>query len=172
MFGETQLAETPTTDPAMLLGRSVEVSVSELLNQPAKYYMKILFKIIDVDSRNAYTRFNGYLASREYIYRMVRKRSQKVECIDNFDTRDGWKLQITSVAILNRNTESEIQKKMREVVRKHISETLKKSGTDELMKKIIEGSIQKEIRKMGNKIYPVRFFDIAKIEVLKAPEAK
>ena len=172
MFNEVRLAETPTMDSANLIGRNLEIGASELLGQPQKYYMKLFFKVTDADSRNAYTRFNGYATSREYIYRVVRKRNQKVESTDYFDTRDGWKLQITSMAILNRNTDSEIQKKVRIIMVNHIAEAAKKSGVDDLVKKVLEGSLQKEIRKLGTKIYPVRFCEIAKIEVVKAPQGK
>jgi len=173
MFNEMVLAETPTTDPATLVGRSLEIGASEILGQPNKYYMKLFFKITDVDTKNAYTRFNGYATTREYLYRMVRKRNQKVESTDYFDTRDGWKLQITSVAILNRNTDSEIQKKVRVIMVNHIAEAAKKSGTDDIVKRVLEGSLQREIRKLGSKIYPVRFCEVSKIEVVKAPaEAK
>ena len=169
MFNEMVLAETPTTDPATLVGRNVEIGVSEILGQPQKYYMKLFFKITDVDSRNAYTRFNGYATTREYLYRVVRKRNQKVESTDTFDTRDGWKLQITSMAILNRNTDSEIQKKVRIVMVNHIKEAARKSGADDIVKRVLEGSLQKEIRKLGSKVYPVRFCEVSKIEVVKAP---
>jgi len=173
MFNEIILAETPTTDPAALVGRNLEIGASEILGQPGKYYMKLFFKITDVDSKNAYTRFNGYSTTREYLYRVVRKRNQKVESTDTFDTRDGWKLQITSIAILNRNTDSEIQKKVRVAMVNHISEAARKSGADDLVKRIIEGSLQREVRKLGSKIYPVRFCEVSKIEVAKAPaEAK
>ena len=173
MFNEYQMAETPTTDPANLVGRNIEIGVSDLLGQPQKYYMKIFFKITDVDSRNAYTRFNGYATTREYLYRVVRKRNEKVESTDTMDTRDGWKLQITSVAILNRNTEAEVSKKVRNIMVAHIKETASKAGSEMLIKKILEGSLQKEIRKLGSKVYPVRFCEVSKIEVVKAPlEAK
>jgi len=169
MFNEMHLAETPTTDPATLVGRNLEIGVSELLGQPAKYYMKLVFKITDVDSRNAYTRFNGYSTTREHLYRVVRKHAQKVQSIDIFDTKDGWKLQITSIAILNRNTDSNIQKKVRQIMVAHIEESAKKLGTDDLVKRILEGTLQRDIRKLGSKVYPVRFCEIAKIEVMKAP---
>ncbi|MCX6814608.1 MAG: hypothetical protein NTY20_03100 [Candidatus Aenigmarchaeota archaeon] len=169
MFNEMHLAETPTTDPATLVGRNVEIGVSELLGQPAKYYMKLFFKITDVDSRNAYTRFNGYSTTREHLYRVVRKHAQKVEDINVFETKDGWKLQITSIAILNRNTDSNIQKKVRQIMVNHIADTAKKSGVDDIVKRVLEGSFQRDIRKLGSKIYPVRFCEIAKIEVIKAP---
>ncbi len=173
MFNEMQLTETPTTDPATLVGRNLEIGVSELLGQPQKYYMKVFFKITDISGKNAFTRFNGYATTREYLYRMVRKRNQKVESVDTIDTKDGWRIQVTSVAILNRNAFAEISNKVRRVMVGHITDTAKKAGMDDLLKKVIEGSLQKEVRKIGSKIYPVRFCEVSKIEVVKAPaEAK
>jgi len=169
MFGEVRLADTPAMDPDSLMGRNLEMSVSDLMGQPGKYYMKIFFKVTEVDSRNAYTRFNGYSVAREHLSRMVRKRNQKVESVDYFSTKDGWKIQVTSIAMLNRNTESEVQKKVRRAIVSRLEETAKKSGVDDILKKIIEGSLQKEMKKIGSKIYPVRFFEVAKIEVVKAP---
>jgi len=169
MFGEVRLADTPAMDPESIMGRNMEIAVSELAGQPNKYYMKIFFKVTDVDARNAYTRFNGYAVSREYLSRSIRKRAQKVESIDYFTTRDGWKIQVTSVAMLNRNTESEVQKKVRKAIVSHMEETAKRSGLDDMLKKIIEGSLQREMKKLGSRIYPVRFFEVAKIEVMKAP---
>jgi len=169
MFGEMRLADTPAMDPESIMGRNLEISVSDLIGQPNKYYMKVFFKVTDVDARNAYTRFNGYCVGREHLSRAVRKRAQKVESINYFTTKDGWKIQVTSVAVLNRNTESEIQKKVRNAVVAHLEETAKRSGLDDILKKVIEGSLQREMKKLGSRIYPVRFFEVAKIEVMKAP---
>ena len=117
MFNENFITETPTTDPKTLIGRNLEVNVSELLKQPQKYYMKLVFRIDNVDDKDkrAYTRFNGYSVSKEHVYRVVRKRVQKVESVIDTETSDKWKLQISSIMILNRNTESEVQRKIRKL---------------------------------------------------------
>ncbi len=94
---------------------------------------------------------------------------QKIEVIGDVKTRDDWILQISSVAVMNRNVEKNIQRKVRAWINNLLTETAGRSGVDDLVKFIIAGSIQHKVKKQGSKIYPVRFFEITKIEVLKAP---
>lgn len=171
MFNESFINETPTTDPKTLVGRNIEVSVSELLKQPQKYFMKVIFRIdkIDEKSRTAYTRFNGLAVNREHIYRMVRKRIQKVETTYYVETKDKWKLQVTTVAILNRNTETEVQSKMRKHLEERVKEEAGNLDLDDFIKLVVNGILQVKIKKSGSKIYPVRFTEISKIEVKSFP---
>lgn len=173
MFNENFITETPTTDPKTLIGRNLEVNVSELLKQPQKYYMKLVFRIDNVDDKDkrAYTRFNGYSVSKEHVYRVVRKRVQKVESVIDTETSDKWKLQISSIMILNRNTESEVQRKIRKHVESFLRDQVSKLGIDDLIKLVVNGVLQMKVKKSGTKIYPVRFSEITKIEVKRAPAA-
>jgi len=167
MFSETQMAETPAIDPKVLVGRTVESNVSELLGQPDKYYMNLKFKITGVNDHNASTRFHGYSCAKEHLFRIIRKRSQKVRAITNVETKDGWKLQVVSLVILNRNTDIEVRRKVRKIMVSGLMESAKNAGMDSFIRSITSGVLQKEIRKLGNKIYPVRFSEIERIEVLK-----
>jgi ribosomal protein S3AE len=47
----------------------------------------------------------------------------------------------------------------------------KRSGIDGFVKDVVAGSIQKEMKRLGNKVYPVRFSEIESIEVVKTPKA-
>ena len=169
MFGETLLAETPATDPNSIIGRNVEVSVAEIMDNPNKYYMKLKFRLDSMDGKKIYTRFNGFSVLREYIIRSVRKGAEKVYGIGEFETKDGWKLQISTVTILNRASDLNIQKKVRKMIQEYLAEDSKKSTIDDFVKNVVEGVYQKHLRKTGNKIYPIRFMEIEKIEVMKAP---
>lgn len=168
-FGGNVIAETPATDPKTLLGRTVEVSVSDLLGQRGKEFQKVRFRIEGVDGRNAHTRFSGYVVVKEFVSRVIRKRLQKIEVIGNVKTKDDWLLQISSVAIMNRNVEKNIQRKVRGWIGGQLTESAGRSGIDEFVKFIMAGTIQHRIKKQGSKIYPVRFFEIAKIEIMKEP---
>jgi small subunit ribosomal protein S3Ae len=110
IYGKTVLSETPATDPKALIGRIIEISFAELSGNPSKFYMKLMFRIEKVDGKKALTQFNGYAAARDYLFRVVRKRTQKIRIISNMETKDKWKLQITALAVLNRNTETGVQK--------------------------------------------------------------
>ncbi|RLJ05193.1 MAG: hypothetical protein DRP13_00165 [Candidatus Aenigmatarchaeota archaeon] len=168
MFNQAFLSETPATDSASLIGRNIEINVGAFLKNPKKHHMKIKFKIIEVSGKNALTRFNGFVCAREYVFKIVRKRSQKVEIINDFETKDGWKLQITGLIILNRNTETTVQRKIRLKAEAMIKEFARNHTINDFVKKIIDEVLQKSIKKKCSKIYPVRFSEITKIEVKKA----
>jgi small subunit ribosomal protein S3Ae len=170
LFGEKVIGDTPTTNPKNLIGRNMEVGLSELTGRPGRDFYRIRLAVDRVDSKSAYTRFNGYVALKEHVTRIIRKRTQKIESIMYLDTKDKWRIQVTSMAILNRNTEMPVRKK----VRAHMEESLKEMAAnytmDDFLRNMINLNIQKGIKKSGTKIYPVRFFEITKIEVKKAPE--
>ncbi|MFH1364610.1 MAG: hypothetical protein ABIH52_03045, partial [Candidatus Aenigmatarchaeota archaeon] len=160
-FGESLINETPTTDPKTLIGRTVEINVGDFFRQPAKYYMKMKFKIDRVEGRNAHTLFNGYTCLNEYISRYIRKGSQKVTSIDYATTKDNWKIQVYVLAILNRNVERGVQKAVRKGIKEYIEDKVKASTMEEFMKAVISGIPQRHVKKTFSKIYPIRFSEIS-----------
>lgn len=168
MFEGRQIGEIPTTDAKLLAGKTIEVSLPEVGGPGQKFYVKLKFKVDKVDGDKALTRFHGLSLMNEHMYRIVRKRMQKMELSTYVDTKDGWKLQLTFIAMLNRNTNSSIQNRVRVASEKFLKDFASKSSISELVKAVTAGSLQHSVRKMGNKIYPVRFSEISKIEVKKA----
>jgi len=169
LFGETYLADTPAMDPKSIIGRSIEVSVPEITGNESNYYMKLRFKINNVSDRKAFTRFDGLYSSRDFISRMVRKRSSKIRIISNIETKDNWSLRMSMVEVLLKNTDATTQKKIRENIAQFLDSNAKKSTIDDLVKAAVNSFTQKNLKKSSSKIYPVRFMEIEKIEVLKAP---
>ena len=169
MFGDKVIGETPATNPKTLLGRNIEVSLSDLTGQYGRDFYRLMFSINRVDKNAVYTRFNGYKTLREHIMRMVRKRVQKIESMVYVNTKDKWRLQISTVAILNRNTEASVKKKVRANIEKILQDTAAESDIDNFVKAVITSKIQRDIKKTGTKIYPVRLCEIAKIEVKSVP---
>ncbi len=170
LFGSRVIGETPATNPKTLMGRNIEVSLSDLIDKPGKDFSRVVFSVNRIEKKAAYTRFNGYVTLKEHVMRMVRKRTEKVQSVIYVETKDKWRLQVTSVAILNRNTESSVTKKVRSGMEKMLSDTVASVTLDDFLKSIISTGIQKDIKKFGNKIYPVRFYEIEKIEVKGVPE--
>jgi small subunit ribosomal protein S3Ae len=170
MFEARVVGETPAIDSKSIMGRNVQVSLSEISGDRNKYFVKLNFRISGVSGGKASTVFNGMETTRDYIYRMVRKRSQKVELIKELESADNWKVQLTVITILNRNTESTVKRKVREEVSRILEANAKKSSMDEIVSRILSTSLQKEIKKKVTKTYPVRFTEVSKIEVMKAPD--
>jgi small subunit ribosomal protein S3Ae len=168
MFKHAPLAETPSTDPKTVMGRVVQTNAAELTGNPTKFYMNLKFRVNRIEGGKAFTDFHGYETVREHIFRVVRKRAEKIRTVKDVETTDGWKMQVIALTILNRNTNNEVKRQVRKVVEENIESSAKNASKDEFVKSIIGGVVQKNIKKAGNKIYPIRFSEIEKIEVLKA----
>jgi small subunit ribosomal protein S3Ae len=168
-FGEKEIAQTPATDPKTIVGRNVEVSMRDMMGRQGKDYQKIRFMMERVEGKNVFTRFNGYSCVREFVSRFVRKRSDKIEVISDIRTRDMWELQISSVAIMNRNVDTNIRRKSRAWVNEQLAEAASSAGIDDFVRLIISGTVQHKIKKQGSRIYPIRFFEVTKIEVAGSP---
>ena len=172
MFGERVIGDTPTTNPKNLIGRNMNVGLSELQGRHGRDFYRIMLIIDRVDEKAAYTRFNGYNALREHVTRIIRKRTQKVDSVMYLETKDKWKLQVSSMAVLNRNTEMSVRKLMRAHIEKCLVEKARNSSIDELVRDVVSANLQRSIKKSGTKIYPIRFFEVTKIEVKGVPQKK
>ncbi len=165
-FGESFLSETPATDSKHIAGRIIEVPVSNLLNDKTKNHMKLIFKVTDVENKKAHTKFGGFYVVREFISRNVRPELEKLYVVDYAETKDNWKLQITTTAILNGKCESTILSKSRKLISDFFKNQAANSTIDDFVKNVVSSNYQKIIRKDCSKIYPVRFAEINKIEVI------
>lgn len=170
MFGENFLVNTPSTDPKSVVGRNFTVPVSHLTGDKRKQHMKVKFRTTEVKDKQVNTRFNGFEVSKEFISKNVRKGSEKVESINEIKTKDNWLLQVTTISILMRNAKSNIRTKIRKFIVDFLQKESEKSNIDKFVKSVMNSEYQKSIRKKCSKIYPIRFTEINKIEVLKAGE--
>ncbi len=155
-----------------MVGRNIDVSIAELTGDNRKRHMKVMLRINKIEGKTCLTSFNGLECVREHLMRMVRKRNQKVETIFNTGTKDGWFLKIKFLTILNGNTTSTLQTKMREFVSRKLSDLTKNTNLQDLLRKVISTEVQMKIKKEGSRIYPVRFSEVARIKVLRSPEFK
>ena len=170
MFNSVAVGETPATDAKILPGRVIEVALSEMSNQQSKYYMKLFFKVTDVSGKSVNTEFAGYEALREHVSRFLRKLSEKIEATETFTTTDGWGLQFTISAVATRSTESEVERKVRKAIVETARASITAKGLEAVVKSVVAGELQKELKKSANKVYPLKFLEVAKIEIISRPQ--
>ncbi len=129
------------------------------------------FRLGRLEGSKVQTDFAGFSVIRDHIFRFVRKNSLKLNMYTNVETEDGWTLQVSTVALLNKDTNTVIGQKVRKVMESILAEASKKETLDQLIKAVISGGLQKSMRMAGTKIYPVRFCEIERMEVLGEPAA-
>jgi ribosomal protein S3AE len=167
-LGGTPMADTPATDSKSVEGRVFEIPVSELTKDQSKYYLRFRLKAEKPVEKQAKTRFHSLFAINEYVMRMGRKGLGKVSVFPEVETKDGWKLQVSIIAVLNRRANAEIKTQARDFITKMMEEKAKGLSHDDFVKAAMAGVFQMKIKKGVSKIYPVRFAEVIKIETMKS----
>ncbi|NOZ82030.1 MAG: 30S ribosomal protein S3ae [Candidatus Micrarchaeota archaeon] len=160
-LGDLVLGETPALDEKNVLGRKVEASLMEISNDPTKYYIKLIFKINDIRGGVARTQFYGHECTRDFLARIVHKRSSRIDTNDVFTLKDG-KLRIKTITVTTRRVDTSVKTEIRKKVVELLKEMTAEMGIEDFVKSFILGKIQPTIKKKLEKIYPVKVFEIMK----------
>lgn len=165
LFNETVIGETLSFDPDEIKGRIIEATLPVLLDNVSKYYVKLFFKVKDVEGKNAFTKFDGHECTRDFIARIVRKMSQRIDTNDILQLKDG-KLRVKTIAVTNRVVSESIATSIRKNISVLLAKYTENMSIDDFVKSFVSDSVQKTLREQLNKIYPLRTFEIRKSKVI------
>ncbi len=165
IFGQQTVAETPAEEPEMVEGRRIKVELKDLMPSSDKYYMDVFLKVTDVEGDTAHTRLDGHDVSKEYISKMVSRRSDRIDTVADVETADGDTVRVKVVATTIRKTHSSRASSIRNKIAELLQDAADERGTANLMERFFTDDLQDEVRSAVRKIYPVRDLEIRKTEV-------
>lgn len=172
MFNEAEIGETPSADPSLLIGRTVEVTVQELTGDYSKMNIKLKFKVTDVDGYDAKTTFIGHELTSEYVRRLTRRKKTKTDHVVDVNTKDNFVLRIKPMSIADRRIQSSQEDAMRRILAETLVQMGKDSTLSDLIKSIISGEMSKDLAKACRIIIPIKRIEIRKTEVLSVGEGE
>ena len=160
------VGETIGADPEKVIGRILEVPLSDLAQKYSLIYSKILLKIVDVVGSNAKTKFAGHSFASDYVRSLVKRRRTRIDWIGTVTTKDGIELRLTITSLTMRRSKTSrkhsIRLEMRELVQKVASEM----DFNEFVNYMLIGNLSAELFDVCRKIYPIATVDIQKSKVL------
>jgi small subunit ribosomal protein S3Ae len=167
MFNQVQLGETPSADPASLIGRTTEVTVHDLTGDFSKMHVKLKFRVDDVRGFEAHTIFVGQDLTSDYIRRLTRRKKTKTDHVIDVRTKDGYVVRIKPMSI----TDKRIQASQETAVRTLMTVETQKLAADmtisELVKSVISGELAKRLSTVSKVIVPIKRVEIRKTEVIE-----
>ena len=164
-LGKAYIGDTIANDAESVVGRIMQATLGEILNDYAKQHVKMSFKIANVTGDAAYTEFVGHEVTRDYLRSLVKRRSSRVDCQVPILTKGGKKVRLTiscyTFARANITQEHAIRKAIVDAV------TAQAAAWDltTLLNGIVSGEISRDLFKAVKTIYPTRRVEIIKSKV-------
>jgi small subunit ribosomal protein S3Ae len=165
VFGKNYIGDTISSDPATVMGRILQTTLGEIIQDYTKQHIKIRVKVTSVAGDSAYTEFVGHELTRDYMRSMVKRRTSRIDTILPVTTKDGKVLRITMTCLtLTRANLSQVH-----AIRSAMTQFLKAHAAQRelpaFVKEMVSGEITKELFKLVKPIYPVRRVEIIKSRV-------
>jgi len=164
-LGGKDIGETLAADPKLVIGRVISTTLFDITGDPSKYYVKLFFKVTELDGNNANTIFYGHDCTRDFVARVVQLFTTRIDTSDVVSLKDN-KMRIKTIAVSMQQVRAGVASDIRKKISAMIIEKISQMSTEEFLANFISGQLQNDIRTELNKIYPLRTFEIRKSEVL------
>ncbi len=166
-FKSKRIGETLANEPQELVGRSLRVSLMNILDDYRRQGVVIHFKVTSVNDDNGQCETTGYEIIRSHARRLVRKNTDKM--MDSFvaKAKDGSSFRIKPVVVTRHRVSDAVVTSIRKKAAAYLSERIKELTPTEVFDAIIQTSLQKDLKKSLLSICPIGACDIRKLELVQ-----
>jgi len=168
-FGSTELGSIPTDDPSKLVGRVVDATLYDLTNDFAHQYLKMFFQVSDIEGKTARTVFKGHEYSRDYLRSLVRRKTTRIDTLQNITTKDGYQLRLAVCAFTLTRIRTTQEQAIRAIMKRIVEEKAKALTFDQLVQEVVLGKIASDIYNEAKKVAPMRHVGIRKSKLVAQP---
>lgn len=174
-FGNVHIAEIPSSED--VLNRVVETTLYDITNDFSQTYIKLFFKVDQIEGSNAYTKFHGHDFTRDYLRSLVRRTTSQIKGIFNVDVKPDidssspYKIRVTSLVFTQKRAKTSQQRAVREIMKHVIEEKAQKLNFIEFVQECVLGKIGNEIHNQARVIVPIRKSEIMKTKIVTEPVA-
>ena len=170
-FGGVELGAVPADDPNKLVGRIMDATLYDITKDFAHQYLKLYFRVEEVEGKVARTVFKGHEYSRDFLRSLVRRRTTRVDGLFNTTTTDAYGLRLAvSVFTLSRIKTSQ-EHEIRAIMNKIIKEKSLALTFDQFVQELVLGKIASDIYNESKKISPLRHVGVRKSKLTFQPAA-
>lgn len=163
------MGTVPTDDPAKLVGRVIDATLYDLTNDFAHQYLKMYFQVSNVEDKTAQTIFKGHEYSRDYLRSLVRRKTTRIDFIDNVTTKDGFQLRLAICAFTLTRIRTTQEQMIRSIMKRIAKEKAKTLTFDQLVQEIVLGKVASDIYNEAKKVAPLRHVGIRKSKLIAQP---
>jgi ribosomal protein S3AE len=171
-FNSAFLGETTVYEKAKMIGKTVVVNLMNLTGEAKNQNVNLKFRVTTVSGEQAETEIMSYVLSPAFIKRIVRRRHTRIDSTIEIVTKDSKKAVIKPLLITrNLAKRSEITA-LRHGTEDNMKKIALETDYEDLLKDIIYNKLQLEMKKRLAKTYPLKSFEVKKLELQGEEVAK
>lgn len=165
-FSEKQIGETKSDEDSKVIGRKINLLLSDLTGDHKAQNVKISFRVKAITGTRASTEVSEYTLIPALIKRIVRVGKSKIDDSFTCTTQDGVKVQLKPIILTRFKTQHSIHTALRKKVRDMCADILSKMSYGKFITDVSSKTLQKELINTLKRIYPVSSFDFRMIQKL------
>ena len=159
-LGKTYIGDTIANDPENVVGRIMQTTLGEIINDYARQNVKMKFRVSDVAGDAAYTEFIGHELTRDYLRSLVKRRTSRIDCHVPVTTKDGKKVDLTVTCYTLTRANLSQTHAIRGLMAQKVGDMAKEGDFNALLNGIITGEISKAVFKAIKPLFPGRRVEI------------
>ncbi|MBU0762296.1 MAG: hypothetical protein KKD39_04670 [Candidatus Altiarchaeota archaeon] len=164
-FERQEIGTSIADEPGKLMGRTVNVTLGELMSDRSKNYLNMIFEIFEVKGDKAGTRFKKFYIPTGYLRSKVRKKTKKIDYKGAVVLADE-KVQLR-LMVLSRYKVSEIQRSDIKKLLKEVFDECAKDSLDNFLHKVLFGKLGTEVYKKVKVVCPIMRVEAYQVEVIR-----
>ena len=145
-FNNTYLGETYVSEPEKAFGKSVQANLMNLVHDPKKQNMVVTFTVVEVKNSQAKALLTGYEIPPAHVKRLTKRSKAKVEDSFEYVTSDKVKMEIKPILMTRSETHKSKLTLLRLESRKFLNDVVKKETFDQVMKGVLTGNLQRDLK--------------------------
>ncbi len=165
-LGGKELTITPAGSGEAMIGRNIEIPVSDFTGNFKRSSAKIVFRVVSCQGTKCETMFLGHSINDDYIRRMVRRRKERIDIITPLNSTDGYKIAVKVVIVTDGKLTTSKRAAIRKVTDDFLHAKTQTMNFQDLSRYVIGEEISNDIIESAKDIYPIKKIEIRKSEVL------
>ncbi|SRR3989344_1012756 len=161
-----EIGETLANEDANLVGRTLEVNLANITQDPKSQNIKIKFKIKEIKGNEAYAEVVSYAMLSTYVKRVIKPAKEKVDDSFRYATKDDIKVAIKTLILTKAKTKKSILSHIRNASHEFLQDYCKKNEYKNLIWDLSSHNLQKNLKNFLKKIYPLSVCEIRMMERL------
>jgi len=166
VFNSQLIGETTAFEPSNVVDKALSINLMNLTGEVKNQNVNMRFRIKGVSDGKAQTEVVGYTLSPSFIKRVVRRRHSRIDSTVTIKTKDTKKLVLKPMLITRNRANHSLLTALRQSVREALNSFAAHNNYEDIIKNIIQYRLQLDMRKKLSKIYPLKTFEIKKLDMV------